>query len=360
MTNDSFSLVQISDTHLDPANADKMQRVQTAFKAALAQQPDLIIHTGDISDDGFRHKNMFEQIKTMFDAVGVPWHVVPGNHDIGEPEGEMIVRDAWLNCWHDVFRQDRFAIQQGQWYLIGLNTQIIGSGLASEDEQLKWLDEQLDTAQQHEHSVGIFMHQPPFIHEPQEVFGDKSDYWALRLNARLAMIERFSRPHVKLIASGHTHWYRSTQFDDFKSVWCPSTDIIVDDAKYPAGGNRFGIIAYHFDGHSFTDQLVEIDVPWQYHGFNRPFFDIPGRDTLRLDHLVLDFTGTLSKDGALLPGVAAQLRKIAVKVRVSVCTADSFGTARQALEGLPLEISIIKTAQDKNRPRRGCSRQQHQ
>jgi soluble P-type ATPase len=38
--------------------------------------------------------------------------------------------------------------------------------------------------------------------------------------------------------------------------------------------------------------------------------DIPGFGAIRLEHLVSDFTGTLSVDGKLLPGVKERLNKI--------------------------------------------------
>ena len=39
--------------------------------------------------------------------------------------------------------------------------------------------------------------------------------------------------------------------------------------------------------------------------------EIPGFGAVKLDHLVSDFTGTLSVDGVLLPGVRGQLNEIA-------------------------------------------------
>jgi P-type E1-E2 ATPase len=74
---------------------------------------------------------------------------------------------------------------------------------------------------------------------------------------------------------------------------------------------------------------------------------IPGRAALELDHLLLDFTGTLSLDGALLPGIAERLNVLASDLQVTVLTADTFGTARQALVGLPVEVRLIATGTDK-------------
>jgi len=74
---------------------------------------------------------------------------------------------------------------------------------------------------------------------------------------------------------------------------------------------------------------------------------IPGRPALELDHLLLDFTGTLSLDGALLPAIAERLNVLASDLQVTVLTADTFGTARQALAGLPVEVRLIATGANK-------------
>lgn len=64
-------------------------------------------------------------------------------------------------------------------------------------------------------------------------------------------------------------------------------------------------------------------------------------------HLVLDFTGTLSLDGALLPGVVERLERLASDLQVTVLTADTFGTARDALKELPVEVGIIRNGAEK-------------
>ena len=69
--------------------------------------------------------------------------------------------------------------------------------------------------------------------------------------------------------------------------------------------------------------------------------EIPGFGTLRLEHLVTDYTGTLSVDGTLLPGVREMLRDIARFMKVHVLTSDTFGTAREQLAGLDLTIRIL-------------------
>ena len=68
---------------------------------------------------------------------------------------------------------------------------------------------------------------------------------------------------------------------------------------------------------------------------------IPGGATLEIEHLVLDYNGTLAVGGALLPGVSARLNALAETVQVHVVTADTFGVAHAALEGVRCTLSIL-------------------
>jgi P-type E1-E2 ATPase len=68
---------------------------------------------------------------------------------------------------------------------------------------------------------------------------------------------------------------------------------------------------------------------------------IPGFGPLRLAYLVLDYNGTLALDGRLLPGVRPRLRALARQLEVHVVTADTFGTGRRAVEGLPCRFVAL-------------------
>lgn len=66
---------------------------------------------------------------------------------------------------------------------------------------------------------------------------------------------------------------------------------------------------------------------------------MPGRAPVHLEHLALDYNGTLARHGKLLPGVAERLRALAKLLAVHVMTADTFGSARGELEReLPAEL----------------------
>ncbi len=68
---------------------------------------------------------------------------------------------------------------------------------------------------------------------------------------------------------------------------------------------------------------------------------IPGWRDLRLEHVVLDYNGTMACDGALLPGVGAALKSLSERLQVHVVTADTFGRAAGEIEDLPFTLSVL-------------------
>jgi P-type E1-E2 ATPase len=77
---------------------------------------------------------------------------------------------------------------------------------------------------------------------------------------------------------------------------------------------------------------------------------IPGRRRpLVIRRVVFDFNGTLAVEGRLIRGVAPRLRKLAALADVIVMTSDTFGTARKALESLPVSVRIVSTGAEKRR-----------
>jgi P-type E1-E2 ATPase len=74
---------------------------------------------------------------------------------------------------------------------------------------------------------------------------------------------------------------------------------------------------------------------------------IPGAPVLRLQHLLLDFNGTIALDGRLIDGVAARLQQLGRVLDVEVLTGDTYGTVAQALHGLGLRHTVVRHGDDK-------------
>ncbi len=68
---------------------------------------------------------------------------------------------------------------------------------------------------------------------------------------------------------------------------------------------------------------------------------IPGDKTIELQHLVLDFNGTLACDGKLVDGVKSRLEDLSRHLDIHVLTADTFGKASTALANIPCELTVL-------------------
>lgn len=69
--------------------------------------------------------------------------------------------------------------------------------------------------------------------------------------------------------------------------------------------------------------------------------EVPGYGHLRLEHLVLDYNGTLAVDGEPVPGVTDALKNLTQSLEVHVLTADTFGKVQSRLEGLSCRLSVL-------------------
>lgn len=69
--------------------------------------------------------------------------------------------------------------------------------------------------------------------------------------------------------------------------------------------------------------------------------EIPGFGRLQLEHLVLDYNGTLAIDGEPIEGVLERLEHLSKSLHVHVVTADTFGKVVSRLEDLACRICIL-------------------
>ncbi|MBE3585059.1 ATPase, P-type (transporting), HAD superfamily, subfamily IC [Desulfofundulus australicus DSM 11792] len=76
--------------------------------------------------------------------------------------------------------------------------------------------------------------------------------------------------------------------------------------------------------------------------------DIPERETLKLKYLVLDFNGTLAKDGNLLSGVEERLNALSEKLEIHILTADTFGTGEKACRNIKGHVQVLKQGKGVN------------
>jgi soluble P-type ATPase len=78
---------------------------------------------------------------------------------------------------------------------------------------------------------------------------------------------------------------------------------------------------------SYGDKMIKIDIP--------------GNKKLQLEHLVLDYNGTIAFDGALMDGVKECLAELSQMLTVHVITADTFGSVKKSLEDIDCKLAVI-------------------
>jgi P-type E1-E2 ATPase len=69
--------------------------------------------------------------------------------------------------------------------------------------------------------------------------------------------------------------------------------------------------------------------------------NVPGRDIIEIEHLVLDYNGTIAEDGRLIDGVSERLIQLKDTVEIHVLTADTYGTVRKQCEHLGVHVETF-------------------
>jgi soluble P-type ATPase len=75
--------------------------------------------------------------------------------------------------------------------------------------------------------------------------------------------------------------------------------------------------------------------------------EIPGDETLELEHVVFDLNGTLADHGRLIEGVRERLGLLVDDFRLHVVTADTFGVVDRLTAGLGVTVTTISSGTEK-------------
>jgi 3',5'-cyclic-AMP phosphodiesterase len=252
----SCRILQLTDTHLFAEATSVLLGLPTHISlqrivdriAGLAPRPDLIVMTGDLSQDG--SAGSYEQLSALLDPLGLPIYWLPGNHDCLDTMTRSIT-GPW-------FYPDKTFEHQG-WQFILLNSQIPGqvSGRLS-PSVLEDLAHQLERVTQ---PTTIAFHHPPVPLHVAWLDGS-----ALQNPAEFfAVIDRF--PQVKLVLFGHIHQEIRQERQGVTYLSCPSTCIqfahdsdtfALDVERYPG----FRELELFADG-TWTSQVHRVDVALQ-------------------------------------------------------------------------------------------------
>jgi Icc protein len=208
-------VVQITDVHLFADSRQLLlglpttESFQVVLKQldALAPRPDLLLLTGDLSQDG--KPESYRMLQTLLSPLRIPTYWLPGNHDC------LPAMEPILDC--SVISPQK-SFQAGGWCFVLLNSQVPGCVHGCLDtKSLEWLDQQLTAMSEYPALVGL--HHPPFI-----IGSNWLDGSSLQNSHDLfAVLDR--HPQVKLVMFGHIHQEYSQQRHGVQYLGTPSTCI---------------------------------------------------------------------------------------------------------------------------------------
>lgn len=69
---------------------------------------------------------------------------------------------------------------------------------------------------------------------------------------------------------------------------------------------------------------------------------IPGKGTMTIENIVLDFNGTIAADGKLKEGIAKRVSRLHEQgISVFILTADTYGEAEEQCKDLPVQLEVF-------------------
>jgi len=263
-------IVQVSDTHLSGrggvTNAN-FERVVAYVNGEL--RPDLVVNTGDLAlldPDDADDRSAAHRLHQAFEP---PLLVLPGNHDVGEAGAEpwmgLGVTSSRIAAYRAVFGPDRWSRTVEDWVVIGIDSELVSSGLPEEDEQWAWLAGEVDRSAGA--PVVLFVHKPLWWPMPVPDDEPVRDL-AVDADGAARLRALFAPGQLRAVASGHLHRFRVQSRPRLVEVWAPSTAFLAGSGErpLPEGTERLGVVELDCRDGVATPRfvavpgLVELDV----------------------------------------------------------------------------------------------------
>ncbi|MDX0661233.1 hypothetical protein GOD21_30755 [Sinorhizobium medicae] len=252
-------VLHVSDIHLSEKRAYNMKNWEITLRHMDSVKPDFVVIGGDMIIDDPDDQDDQYFARQQMSRINFPWHAVPGNHDVGDslpdPYKNQPVTEERLKRYKDLYGDDKWTFDIGAWRYIGLNSQLFASGLAQEAGQNEWLDSTLrSSAGKH---IALFVHKPLCIDSPTE---NISSRFNIEPQSRSRLLEMLAPYDIRLIASGHTHRFRTLSAGGVPMVWAPTTAQMNTRMAEPRAGlpdQNAGVVFYRFQTDSVEWELQQ-------------------------------------------------------------------------------------------------------
>ncbi|MGP9694588.1 metallophosphoesterase family protein [Brachybacterium sp. AOP25-B2-12] len=226
-------ILQLTDTHLygDPAARhygridSHAALVSVLDRLAGLEDVDLVLHTGDASEDGTAES--YRRLHALLDpfaaALGAPLLVTMGNHDVSAEYRALVGPGD-----HGGDAQDRTRMLASGLQVIVLDSSVPGAGYGHLDpEQLTWLAAQL--ARPAPGGTVLAIHHPPLVAATRLLRG-------LDLDGLDELADVLDGSDVRAVLSGHYHHEMTGEIAGIPVHVAPGTTNVVDPLA--AGGQE--------------------------------------------------------------------------------------------------------------------------
>lgn len=223
-----MKILQISDMHIFNDSHGELLGVNTqkSFEAIIDlieieerdEQTDLILLTGDLSQDG--SANSYKRIASHLKSFNVPIYFIPGNHDYSHVMEQIYPCDNILSNRRMVFPH---------WQFILLDSQKPGevAGYLAQSE-LEFMRDCLEEYKDR-HAIIVFHHQPVAV----------GSYWLDNLGVKNAnefweLAAKY--PNIRTVIFGHVHQEFNATHHGIQCISPPSTCI-----QFKPNQDHFGL-----------------------------------------------------------------------------------------------------------------------
>jgi 3',5'-cyclic AMP phosphodiesterase CpdA len=211
-----FSFAVIADTHTRPEEGDLSSPWQVNalandrcryVTARLNQlRPAFIIHLGDVVHPVPAlptYGGAAQAALAMFDTLDAEIRFIPGNHDVGDKPFKAMpaaaVTDDGVALYERYFGAPFSAFDHEDCRFVLINSPVLNSGLAGEEEQRAWLETELAASKGKR--VFLFTHYPPYILERDE----PPNYDNIDEPQRSWLLSLIEICGVEALFAGHVH-----------------------------------------------------------------------------------------------------------------------------------------------------------
>ncbi len=212
-------IAQITDLHVRPAGktangfVDVNGMLEAAVASLLSQSrtPDLVLATGDLTDNGLIEE--YQELRRILAPLSMPVYLIPGNHDRRENLRTVFADHGYLPPGDGFLH---YVIEGHPVRLIGLDTLVAGETHGEMCEaRLGWLEARL--AEAPDQPTLLFMHHPPFATglRAMDLINCRGG------DAMAALVRRY--PAIERVICGHHHRPIQTRWAGSVGSIAPST-----------------------------------------------------------------------------------------------------------------------------------------